>query len=45
MTRFLPVLMATLSFGAAVVYLFNGDWKHSLYWLAAGVIAIVVTLL
>lgn len=45
MTRLLPLLVATLSFGAAVVYLFDGDWKHSLYWLAAGVIAVMVTVL
>jgi hypothetical protein len=43
MTRFLPIIMITLSIGAAIVYAYDGDIRHSLYWAAAALITGTVT--
>jgi hypothetical protein len=43
MTKALPVLMAVLSLGAAVVYLLSGDIRHGCYWLPAGALTTLVT--
>lgn len=33
----------TLDFGASIVYLFNGDYRKAIYWLAAATLTITVT--
>ena len=38
-----PLLLITLDFGAAVMYALSGDWKKTVYWIAAGVLNITVT--
>lgn len=43
MTRVLPLVMVALSVGAACVYALDGDWRHMVYWLAAGVLTLAVT--
>ncbi len=39
----LPVVMILLDVGAAVVYGCCGDWKKTVYWIAAAVLNITVT--
>ncbi len=39
-----PIAIITLNVGAAVVYGIVGDWKRAVYWAAAAVITIAVTL-
>jgi len=39
-----PVLLIILDFGASVVYFLAGDIKHGIYWLAAMVLTITVTI-
>jgi hypothetical protein len=41
--RALPFVMVLLSIGAAFEYGVVGDWRHCVYWLAAGVLTFVVT--
>lgn len=38
-----PVILIILDVCAAGVYLFNGDIKKSIYWIAAAVLNICVT--
>lgn len=38
-----PVAVITLSLGAAGAYLFDGDWKRAVYWVAGAVMIAVVT--
>ena len=39
-----PIALIILDFGAAVVYAAVGDWRMSVYWLAATVLNITVTI-
>lgn len=39
-----PVLLIVLDVAAALVYGYFGDWKHLIYWLAATVLTICVTM-
>lgn len=41
--KLLPLTMVVLSVGAAGVYALDGDWRHMVYWLAAGVLTLAVT--
>lgn len=41
--RILPLLIAALMACAAVPYIMVGDWRRSIYWLAASAINVVVT--
>lgn len=43
MTKLFPTILITLNFLAAIVYLFDGDWRHFGYWLSAAVLNICVT--
>jgi hypothetical protein len=38
-----PVSLTIIDFGAAAVYLFGGDIKKAIYWIAAAVLNICVT--
>ena len=38
-----PCLLLVLDLGAALVYCFSGDWRKTIYWLAAAVLNAVVT--
>ena len=38
-----PLIIATLSFLASIIYFVTGDWRRGCYWLFAGGIAVVVT--
>jgi hypothetical protein len=43
MTKLLPCLLIALNIGSSAVYLFSGDWKRSIYWIAAAVLTACVT--
>ena len=38
-----PLLLILLDLGAAVIYAIQGDYKKTVYWLAAAVINVTVT--
>lgn len=42
--RWLALIMVVLSAGSAVAYSVDGDWRRALYWVAATVITIAVTI-
>lgn len=44
MTKYIfPTILILLDIGAAGVYLFDGDFKKAIYWLAAAVLNVCVT--
>jgi len=43
MVKLFPTILIILDIGAAVVYLWYGDIRHTIYWLAAAVLTICVT--
>lgn len=42
-TVLFPVLMGFMSAGASFNYFWDGDWRKGVYWAAATVITIAVT--
>lgn len=44
MSKLFPVILIVLDFGASVVYFAYGDIKRAIYWVAAGVLTICVTI-
>lgn len=38
-----PCLLIALDVGAALVYGFSGDWRKTIYWIAAAVLNVTVT--
>lgn len=38
-----PIILMILDIGAAVVYGISGDWKKSIYWIAAAILSATVT--
>jgi len=43
MTKIFPSIMILMSLGAAVTYLFDGDWRRTIYWIAAAILTTTVT--
>jgi hypothetical protein len=43
MKHLMPLLMILLSAGSSAVYLFNGDYRRTIYWAAAAAITWSVT--
>ena len=41
--KIFPVILIVLNVGAAVVYGFHLDWRRCIYWLAAAVLTLCVT--
>ena len=41
--KLLPCAIIAISVGAAIVYGFHGDWRHTLYWIAGAAITVAVT--
>ena len=41
--KIFPTLLMILDFCAAVPYAVQGDVKHTVYWIAAGVLTLSVT--
>jgi len=44
MTKLFPIILIILDILAASVYAANGDIRRSIYWLAAAVLTITVTI-
>ena len=45
MTKYIfPILLICLQFWAAVVYAVFRDWRMAIYWLAATILNIMVTI-
>lgn len=42
--KIIPLILIVLDFLAAIVYLSKYDLKRSIYWVAAGVLTICVTI-
>jgi len=43
MTKLFPTILITLDLLAAIVYLYNGDARHTIYWTAADVLTASIT--
>ncbi len=43
MEKLFPTILIILDFCAAIVYAYQGDIRHSIYWASAGVLTICVT--
>ncbi len=45
LTKLFPTVLIVLDIAAAVVYAYNKQWGHVLYWASAGLITLAVTFL
>ncbi len=43
MTKIFPIALIILDLGAAVIYAWNQDWRHVIYWCAAAILTATVT--
>jgi hypothetical protein len=43
MTFIFPFLLICLDIGAAIVYAIYGDYRHTVYWIAAATLTACVT--
>lgn len=43
LVHWFPGAIIALSFAAAIVYAWHGDWRRATYWLAACVLNVSVT--
>lgn len=43
MTKVFPIILIILDFSAGIVYGFNQDWRHMVYWWAAATLTACVT--
>jgi hypothetical protein len=43
MTKLFPFTLAVLDFCAAMVYLYHGDYRQTIYWLAACTLTLSIT--
>ncbi len=44
LSRLFPLLLIACNAGAALAYLWAGDWKRAIYWAASSVCVLAVTL-
>ena len=44
MSNIFPIILILLDFGASLVYFCQGDIKRGVYWVAAGVLTVCVTI-
>lgn len=44
MDKLFPVTLIILDFGASIVYAIEYNWRMSIYWLAAAILTICVTI-
>jgi len=44
MEKFFPGILIGLDVMASAVYAYNLDWRRSVYWLAAAVLTLMVTI-
>jgi hypothetical protein len=43
MTKLFPIILIILDVSASIVYMFDGDIKRTIYWIAAGTLTACVT--
>jgi len=43
MTKVFPLLLIALDLGASLVYIYYLDWRRAIYWFAAAVLTLTVT--
>jgi len=43
MTKILPTVLIVIDICASVPYAFAGDWRRTIYWLAAAILTACVT--
>lgn len=41
--RVFPVILIVLDILACIAYAFEGDWRRTIYWLAAAVLTVSIT--
>jgi hypothetical protein len=39
-----PIVLVVLDIGAALVYAWDLDWRRAIYWFAAAVLTLMVTI-
>lgn len=44
MTKILPFVMITINIFTAIIYAINGDIRRTVYWIAAAVLTLSVTI-
>lgn len=44
MKYFFPIVLVVLDICAASNYAYDGDWRHFVYWIAAAVLTLCVTI-
>ncbi|HEX4500593.1 MAG TPA: hypothetical protein VH187_05385 [Scandinavium sp.] len=44
MTSIFPAMLIVLDLGASAVYTAYGDWRRAVYWFAAAVLTLTVTI-
>jgi hypothetical protein len=44
MKNVFPCILMSLDFLSSLVYLIMGDYRRALYWLAAGILTLTVTI-
>ena len=42
-TKIFPIILMALDLGAAAVYAFGGDCRHTIYWIAAATLTASIT--
>lgn len=42
-TKIFPLILIVLDVAAAAVYAWDGDWKRTIYWIAAATLTATVT--
>jgi hypothetical protein len=43
-TKILPIVLMIIDVAAAVVYCCDGDYRRAVYWIAAAVLTLTVTI-
>ena len=44
MKQLFPIILIVLDLAASIVYWCYSDWRHGIYWIAAAVLTLMVTL-
>lgn len=42
--KFFPIILILLDIAASIVYLTTANWRMAIYWLAAAILTICVTI-
>ena len=44
MTKLFPTILILLDLGASIVYFTQLDWRRGIYWIAAGILTLMITI-